>query len=477
MHEPRKAGDKIDGMEVVRVIGEGGFGRVYAVRHGDGIQALKVMTVDATHDQNLRLRFEREAEVIRRLKSEYVPEVYELGTLADGSPFIRMELLVGRSLAEVLRENGKLPWRRVVRLGVQACRALAVAHDAGVLHRDLKPDNLFLVGAGEDERVKVLDFGVATFVPGYTDRHGALTHTSAIVGTPHYMSPEQVRSGELAPSSDVYMVGVVLYEMLTGKRPFFGDNLGLLLSAILSGRYTPIERLANRVPRVLIGVVDKAMSFDASLRYQSAEAMAEALEPAEAAKSEAPPTLAGHGFDDAAATALALPSPADLRPSANEIATRIAPVSSVSKDVVIEKAKASQSPGRSRRVGGTVIAGLVLMAIGIALGYAAVYARSHRPEREAPAPIPPGPIRSAPPTMERALPEGANAPPAAPEPEAEPDTPAVPTTPPIQPRMRPTPQPTPEPEATPETDPQPTDDSPPPSRITADGLLDPFAEQ
>ncbi|MEM6954567.1 MAG: serine/threonine-protein kinase [Myxococcota bacterium] len=384
-------GSEIDGMEVVRVIGAGGFGRVYAVRHEDGVQALKVMTVDATDDKNLRLRFEREAEIIRALRSEYVPEVYELGTLSDGSPFIRMELLVGRSLADVMGDSGQLPWRRVVRLGVQACRALAVAHNAGVLHRDIKPENLFLVGTGQEERLKVLDFGVATFVPGYTDRHGALTHTSAIVGTPHYMSPEQVRSGELAPSSDVYMLGVVLYQMLAGKRPFSGDNLGLLLGAILSGRYTPIHRTAMNVPRMLVGVVEKAMAFDAALRYQSAEAMRAALESTHSAQSEAPPTLTGSVFDEGI-TALALPAPRAPAPAASaQVGASMAPptpkqhpsrerLPPTSAIVVKPRAESCQA----QRLRGALITGLVLIGVGMALGYAAVYVHTHRDAGEAP---------------------------------------------------------------------------------------------
>lgn len=284
-------------MEVIRLLGKGAFGHVYAVNAPghDKPLALKLMNASVS-SESMQRRFQREAEVIQRLQSDFVPAIYDFGEYEDGSPFILMELLQGQTLGELMKtEGGKLPWRRVLDLGLQACEALEVAHAVGVLHRDLKPDNLFIVG----ERLKILDFGVATFVSGHTDRHGALTQTSAIVGTPHYMSPEQIRSAKIGVEADIYMLGVVLYECLTGERPFGGEFLGDLLGSVLSGQYRPIAYHSPTTPRILTNAIQRAMSLDPNARFPSADAFGGALRQGRAASSEPPPkpTLSPRNVD------------------------------------------------------------------------------------------------------------------------------------------------------------------------------------
>lgn len=285
------SGATVAGMEVIRLLGKGAFGHVYAVNvpGHDTPRALKIMSVDA-NNENMQRRFQREAEVIQRLESEFVPTIYDFGKLDDESPYILMELLQGQTLGELIEaEGGKLPWRRVLTLGVQACEALDVAHTVGVLHRDLKPDNLFVVGTVDDEQLKILDFGVATFVSGHTDRHGALTQTSAIVGTPHYMSPEQIRSTTIGVEADIYMLGVVLYECLTGHRPFAGETLGDLLGNVLSGEFRPIANHMPRTPRIMTNAIERAMSLEPERRFSDALAFGKALRQGRAAMSELPP--------------------------------------------------------------------------------------------------------------------------------------------------------------------------------------------
>lgn len=278
-------------MEVIRLLGKGAFGHVYAVNapgHEKPL-ALKLMNA-AVSSESMQRRFQREAEVIQRLESEFVPAIYDFGEYEDGSPYILMELLEGQTLGDLVEaEGGTLPWRRALDLGVQACEALEVAHSVGVLHRDLKPENLFVVGSEDEERLKILDFGVATFVSGHTDRHGALTQTSAIVGTPHYMSPEQIRSTTIGVEADIYMLGVVLYECLTGHRPFGGEYLGDLLGSVLSGHYRTIAYHAPRTPRILTNAVQRAMSLEPENRFASALAFRNALRQGRAAISEVPP--------------------------------------------------------------------------------------------------------------------------------------------------------------------------------------------
>ena len=281
-------GQKVEGMTVVDLLGEGGFGKVYTVPHDEHDEplALKVLNADLANE-DMRKRFKREAEVVRKLDTDHAPRVHGFGELEDGSPYILMEKLVGESLKDVLDAHGKVHWRQAIEWIIQACEGLQVAHDAGVLHRDLKPDNLFVM----ENAIKILDFGVATFVSGHTDQYGALTHTSSLVGTPHYMSAEQVRATVLGPTSDIYMLGVVLYQLISGARPFRGDNLGDLLGVILRSEYAPLSQVAPTTPRVITRAVTRAMHLQADARFPSARAFAEELIAARSAESEVPPAF------------------------------------------------------------------------------------------------------------------------------------------------------------------------------------------
>jgi len=300
------------GLHVVRQVGEGGFAKVYAVgsRPGSEEQALKVMHDELRTDANAVSRFLREAEVAAKVRSPRVPVVVGHGTLSDGPHFILTELLRGETLRELLKRGGRISPRRVAEIGAQVCEGLAVAHGEGVLHRDLAPDNVFLVASTGGDVVKLLDFGIATFVSGSTDRFGALTRTNAVIGTPYYMSPEQVHAKELDARSDLCSLGVVLYEAITGVRPFEGENLGLLLSAIHTGQHRPIEELAPEAPGALIAAIEKAMAREREDRFGSAKEMATALRAAATAPLEPRPSRVA-----AAAVALALAPEESSEPS------------------------------------------------------------------------------------------------------------------------------------------------------------------
>jgi len=189
--------------------------------------AVKVILLETVPDANARLdllrRFQREAMAASRLQHPNTVRVFDYGASDDGLLFLAMELLVGPSLAKVLRRDGRLSPQRTVRIGVQICKSLAEAHGQGIVHRDLKPENIILTDvAGEPDFVKVLDFGIAKFaMPGAESN---LTRSGTVLGTPNYMAPEQALGQPVGPAADLYSLGVILYHCLTGKQPFSGDT-------------------------------------------------------------------------------------------------------------------------------------------------------------------------------------------------------------------------------------------------------------
>ena len=211
-----------DRYEVLSVIGEGGMGRVYRVRHrrlGRSF-ALKALRPELSEDAALTQRFVQEARAAAVVTHPNVVQINDFGTLVTGQPYFVMELLEGRTLARILREEGAIDPRRSVAIARQVAEALGAAHAMGVIHRDLKPDNVILIRpAGSRMTVKVLDFGLAKVAVGTR-----LTRPGIIFGTPHYLSPEQALGEPYDHRVDVYALGVMLYEMVTGRVPFEADT-------------------------------------------------------------------------------------------------------------------------------------------------------------------------------------------------------------------------------------------------------------
>jgi len=189
-----------------------------------------------------------------------------------------MELLDGLSLRQELIRQGTFPGSRIVFIATQMLAALAAVHRAHVIHRDMKPENVFLTSvSGLSDIVKVLDFGVAKLM---TRPSGdTLTQVGMVLGTPTYMAPEQARGAPIDPRADLYSVAAIMYECLTGKAPYTGDNYNALLFAIQQGRPTPLTEVRPEVDPALIAVIEHAMATEANARFQSAEDMAQALEP------------------------------------------------------------------------------------------------------------------------------------------------------------------------------------------------------
>jgi predicted Ser/Thr protein kinase len=208
---------------VEAILGQGGMGTVYRALHVqlERSIALKVLRTDVEGDEESGRRFVREARAVASLKNPHTITLHDFGVTSDGLRYFTMEFLEGRPLSRLLKEEGPMAWRRALRLVLQACESLKEAHGLGILHRDLKPDNLFVTKDGEgNDFVKVLDFGLAKVLE--SSEH--LTATGVAFGTPMYMSPEQARGDAMDARSDLYSLGAVLYEMLTGEPPFASEN-------------------------------------------------------------------------------------------------------------------------------------------------------------------------------------------------------------------------------------------------------------
>ena len=278
--EPFKIGDVIAGKyEITRVLGRGGRGVVVAARHrelGDEV-ALKFLQPSATDRPESHARFAREARTATRIKSEPVARVFDVGT-ADGAPFIVMECLTGEDLSRVIQRRGPLPAVEAVDLLLQACEALAEAHNLGIVHRDLKPANLFVTTRSDGTPcVKVLDFGISKST---SLDDVSVTASAAVVGSPLYMSPEQLVSSRNADArSDVWALGVVLYEMVTGKRPFSGESFATISAAILRGTFSPPSELCPVVPAPLEQVIAETLAHDPESRPPSVAAFAARIAP------------------------------------------------------------------------------------------------------------------------------------------------------------------------------------------------------
>jgi eukaryotic-like serine/threonine-protein kinase len=266
---------------VGRILGQGGMGVVVAATHLqlDQQVALKFLLPEALKQPEVVARFTREARAAAKIHSEHVARVLDVGELASGEPFMVMEYLEGEDLDQALRRRGSLPVAEAVAYLLEGCEAIAEAHALGIIHRDLKPANLYLARRpGGTPTVKVLDFGISKSPAAAGD--SGLTQTSAMFGSPPYMSPEQVRSTRSADArSDIWSLGAVLYELLTGQRPFEGESAPVVFVAILhKDPVAPSERRPD-LPRLLDMAVMRCLQKDPALRFPDIAALAAAVGP------------------------------------------------------------------------------------------------------------------------------------------------------------------------------------------------------
>ena len=284
IHLPVAIGDLIAGKyEVERVLGEGGMGVVLAAHHRelDRKVAIKLLLPELAAVGMAAERFRREARASARIRGEHVCQVIDVGSLDNGVPYMVMEYLEGHDLATELELRGKLPYAEAVSYVLQACDAVAAAHAEGVIHRDLKPANLFLERCADgSRRIKVLDFGVSKSLLETHSGASALTQTSNLLGSPLYMSPEQLDSAKGADArSDIWSLGVVLYELISGKTPFDGESIAQLVTAVLQATPRSLHEHTPDVPAQLEAVVERTLRRPREERFRNVAELALALKP------------------------------------------------------------------------------------------------------------------------------------------------------------------------------------------------------
>lgn len=271
--------------EVIELIGVGGIGFVVAATHvelGDKV-ALKFLRPEALANSEAVGRFAREARASAQIKSEHVVRVFDVGHLPDGVPFIVMEHLDGKDLDAVVHEQGALPVKLAVEYVLQACEALAAAHASGIIHRDVKPENLFLNRRAQGmDIIKVLDFGISKVAftgSAFESRH-PLVRTTMAMGSPIYMSPEQIRaSQDIDARTDIWSLGCVLYELLTGRPAFDAPSLTQVAAIIIEQEPSPLELTSPLVPPELAAIVMRCLAKSPLARFENVAELAVALHP------------------------------------------------------------------------------------------------------------------------------------------------------------------------------------------------------
>ncbi len=280
---PVRPGDILaDKYRVERVLGTGGMGFVVAARNINlgKLVAIKMMLPAALSMPQAVERFEREARAAVQLKSEHIAEVLDIGRLLTGEPYIVMELLDGSDFEGLLQRDRWLAIEDAVDYVLQACEAVSEAHALGVVHRDLKPKNLFLSHRLDGTPVvKVLDFGISKWTVQDSDSH-SLTRTSDVFGSPNYMSPEQIRSArDVDGRTDIWSLGVILFELLTGRVPFLAESLPQLCALVLETRAPYVSTLRADVPQGLVLLVARCLEKSVELRFANVRELVAALEP------------------------------------------------------------------------------------------------------------------------------------------------------------------------------------------------------
>ncbi|MEI9953357.1 MAG: protein kinase [Pseudomonadota bacterium] len=418
-------GDVIGGKyRIVRLIGDGGMGTVYEAHHEflETSVALKFLHSELAKRAGLGSRFLQEARVSARIRSPHVAHVTDVDQTADGSPYLVMELLHGEPLQQAMDRLGKLPPEQAVDFALQILSGLESAHAIGVVHRDLKPDNVFIVPATGGPLLKLIDFGIAK-LRASTEFQKGLTRAGVIMGTPEYMAPEQLFAAEnVDHRADLYSLGVILFEMLAGRRPADGDDVETIVAAVVSGNVRHLAELEPGLAPGLLVIVERALRPDREARFGSALEMRSALAPFAGALSHAgrlaerpepvaqpgpanrpQPNVPAQAFEVAPAITKTLPPEGDSAMLAYKGGTQ-----EVSDEAVREALRASAFPGnlpgaayghppspagygppptaRKRRSRSGLWVGLSLLIV-LGLGgaaLAAVFYQQHQPDSSAP---------------------------------------------------------------------------------------------
>jgi serine/threonine-protein kinase len=398
-----EAGQLIAGKyRVEQALGQGGMGVVVAAFHEQLKQrvALKFLTEQRHQQPDAVTRFVREARAAAQIQSEHVVRVMDVGTLEDGSPYMVMEYLSGRDLDRVCMQRGQLPVSEAVDYVLQACDAVAEAHSLGIVHRDLKPANLFLTKRADGSPlVKVLDFGVSKALHRVENDAQHMTSSTAMMGSPQYMSPEQIRSSKHVDArSDIWALGAILHQLLAGKAPFSADTMPSLLARIVTEPPAPLSTLNTAVPSEIEAIVLRCLEKERERRFASVAQLVRALEPFASAETRPLARRIGASsgvapFDRAAS---------DRRVSSSERARR--PVSALEKQAPpTRSALELEEIPFHRRSDVRVAAAIGVLGVG-ALIWLLMTPPSSRPEAEQPPDVstlvPTQPAKPAPPSWD-----------------------------------------------------------------------------
>jgi len=369
--------------EVTGVLGRGGMGVVYLARDRelDEVVAIKLLRTEIAGSEEAARRFRSEIKLARRIRHRNVCGIHEYGQ-AGALRFIVMEYVDGLSLRQILRQRGRLPAAEAFDVAIQVAEALQAIHEAGIIHRDLKAGNVMLDAAGS---VRLMDFGIAKrLVP---DEGSGITATAQMIGTPEYMSPEQVRSEKLDARSDIYSFGILIFELFTGELPFRGDTPMSLILAHLETP-PPLEGdRAARLPRLLVPLLRTALAKNREERFRSAREVADALRSARDALTG--PTLVQRVRPPAVSSALPAPEP---EPAATPLPTPVpaltpvvAPTAPLPRPPARPQLEPRAVAGGERRVATPLLAGGALGLALVGLAGAVWLAVQQRGGPEAPA--------------------------------------------------------------------------------------------
>jgi serine/threonine protein kinase len=386
-----------------RLIGQGGMGMVWCATHtvtGKSV-ALKMLKPDRAGDPVVRARFLREARAVCAVRHPNIVQIHDVLEMDDGAPVMVMDLLDGESLGARLEREPRLSLEEVARILIPTVSAVGTAHAAGIIHRDLKPDNIFLGNEGGLVVVRVLDFGIAKVqtLDGDSAPLGALTGTGAMLGTPFYMSPEQIfGERDVDQRADVWAIGVILYECLSGVRPTQAENMGQILRILMTESIVPLQLLVPEVPDDVAELVGRMLHRD---RQQRPRSMAEI----QAVLQRYAPDAPFRTLDESSKPRLSLNTSGDraVISKVRDVSPTAATLSSTTASTTADRAAVRRTQSRTPLLVGSA---LVLV---VATGSAGVYVAT----RPAPASSGPGvPVSAAIPSA----PASAPAPQAAPSP-------------------------------------------------------------
>jgi serine/threonine protein kinase len=361
-------GKFVGSFQIISKIGEGGMGVVYRVQHPiiKKVAAAKFLLGDGTAHRNQLNRFLAEAQAVSQLKHEHIVGILDFGSL-EGRPYYIMEFIEGNSLSNLINAEKILPPSRAIDITLQLLDALHCAHNKGIVHRDIKPDNILLEEKGGLDSVKLLDFGIAKFLDHNTDSDSEKTKEGSVMGTPHYMSPEQANGTPhlIDPRSDLYSVGIVLYEMISGQLPFTGNTVGALVIAHITQQPPSLCAIRPSISIELEQIVLKSLQKRQEDRFQTALEMKNALQSILTWMDRTVPAIVLPSHQGQVSTK----QEKGILSTLNEVNSVRATEASISKVSVSEK-----SPTKSRSVFITI--GLLFIVI------IAMFFLSYQPEKE-----------------------------------------------------------------------------------------------